>query len=200
MHIVHQPLTKRSTDSINTPILSQHSYVWSTADAHHSWRSSAGYRRPHNRLSGCQYPIPLRQRLSGRSPSVARPDSLKLIWDGPLRVQFKGSGQLNQELKIERLEIFKDDFSELVPRHSAKVALTTPPLSNRSTSPEAKRSPAERSVIGQVAHGATGGSDRRDETSISLPDSDINDIGIPKEVMVFLEVLTQIFGIPPYVI
>jgi len=103
-------------------------------------------------------------------------------------VQFKASGQLSQDLKIERLEIVKDEFSELVPRGSAKAALTTPPLSNRSTSPETKRSPAERSVIGQVTHGAMGGSDQGDETSISLPKSDINDIGIPKEVMVFLEV------------
>jgi hypothetical protein len=94
---------------------------------------------------------------------------------------------MGTELKIERLEIVKDEFSELVPRNSAKVALTTPPLSNRSTSPEAKRSPADRSVIGQVTHGAMGGSDRGDETTILMPK--INELGIPKEVMVFLEVL-----------
>jgi hypothetical protein len=105
---------------------------------------------------------------------------------------------MGTDLKIERLEIVKDEFSELVPRNSAKVALTTPPLSNRSTSPEAKRSPADRSVIGQVTHGAMGGSDQGDETSIILPKSAINELGIPTEVMVFLEVYSIVLGIHTY--
>jgi hypothetical protein len=98
---------------------------------------------------------------------------------------------MGTELKIERLEIVKDEYSELVPRNSAKVSLTTPPLSNRSTSPEAKRSPADRSVIGQVTHGAMGGSDGGD-------DSAINGIGLPREVMCFLEVYSTFFGIHTY--
>jgi len=98
-------------------------------------------------------------------------------------VQFKPAGQ---DLKIERLEIVNDEFTELVPRKNAKQTLT-PPLSNRSTSPDAKRSPLERSSLAQMSGDGRGFSDHEDR-SLSLPRSDINEMGLPKAMMSFLEV------------
>ena len=91
-----------------------------------------------------------------------------------------------QEWRIEKLEIVKDEFIEFIPRKTAELTLT-PPLSNRSTSPEAKRSPMERTVLGQMANDVRGGSDQ-EERSIPLPESDINEIGVPTNIMSFLEV------------
>lgn len=89
-----------------------------------------------------------------------------------------------QELRIEKLEIVKDEFIELIPRKTAELTLT-PPLSNRSTSPDAKRSPM---MLGQMANDVRGGSDQEEEKSIPLPESDINGIGVPTNIMSFLEV------------
>lgn len=91
------------------------------------------------------------------------------------------------ELKIEKLEIVKDEFIEFIPRKTAELTLT-PPLSNRSTSPEANRSPMERIVHGQMTNDIRGGSDREEERSLPLPKSDINEIGVPMNIMSFLEV------------
>lgn len=89
-------------------------------------------------------------------------------------------------MKVEKLEIVNDEFTELVPRKTAKQTLT-PPLSNRSTSPDAKRSPLERNaMLGQMGGDGQSSSDQEDR--IILPKSDINDIGLPKAMMSFLEV------------
>jgi hypothetical protein len=106
-----------------------------------------------------------------------------VVWDGSLRVQFKAAGN---ELKIERLEIVNDEYTEFVPRKIAKQTLT-PPLSNRSTSPETKRSPMERNMLSQMGD-VRGGSDHGE---ISLPRTDVNEMGVPTHLMRFLEV-------PPY--
>jgi hypothetical protein len=98
-------------------------------------------------------------------------------------VQFKAAGQ---ELKIEKLEIVTDDFTEFIPRVGKRTL--TPPLSNRSTSPETRRSPMERPVLGQMASHIRGNSDQGEERSIPLPRSDINEMGLPKNLMTFLEV------------
>jgi hypothetical protein len=92
-----------------------------------------------------------------------------------------------QELKIEKLEIVKDEFTEYIPLNAAKLTLT-PPLSNRSTSPDAKRSPMERTVLGRMANDVRGGSDQEEESAFLLPKSDINEIGVPMNIMSFLEV------------
>ena len=76
---------------------------------------------------------------------------------------------------------------EFIPRNASKLTLT-PPLSNRSTSPEAKRSPMERTVLGQMANDARGASDQEEARSLPLLKSDINEIGVPMNIMSFLEV------------
>src|ERR1700730_17793174 len=106
------------------------------------------------------------------------------MWEGSIRVQFRGQGP---EVKIERLEIVNDEYTEFVPRKIAKQQLT-PPLSNRSTSPDAKRSPMERNALSQMSGEVRGGSDHGE---ISLPETDINEMGVPAHLMRFLEV-------PPY--
>ena len=88
-------------------------------------------------------------------------------------------------MKIEKLEIFKDDFTEFIPR-LGKLTLT-PPLSNRSMSPERKRSP-ERTILGQMAGDVRGDSDQGEEISIPPPKTDLNEMGLPKDLMTFLEV------------
>ena len=103
------------------------------------------------------------------------------MWDGPLKVLFKGD---KGELKIEKLEIAKDEFTEFIPQNKAKLELT-PPLSNRSTSPEAKRSPMDRTALGQMAGDIRGGSDHGEER---FPKSVINEMGLPVYLMRFLEV------------
>ena len=95
-----------------------------------------------------------------------------MLWDCLIRSVFRS---INQDLKIDRLEIVNDDFTEFVPRKVFNQALTP-------ASPELKRSP--RGGIYQI--GTSGQADER----ISLPKSDINDMGLPKHVMTFLEVLT----------
>jgi hypothetical protein len=104
-----------------------------------------------------------------------------VLWEGSIRVQFKGAGP---ELKIERLEIVNDEYTEFVPRKIAKQQLT-PPLSNRSTSPDAKRSPMERNTLSQMSGEARGSSDHGE---LSLPRTDINEMGVPALLMRFLEV------------
>jgi len=94
---------------------------------------------------------------------------------------------MGQELKIENLVIQIDDFSECIMRKTMKQQLT-PPLSNRSTSPDLKRSPMERTVLGLGG----GGSDHGEERSILLRKSDINHEGIPDLLMSFLEVIPPI--------
>jgi hypothetical protein len=103
-----------------------------------------------------------------------------VVWDGSIRVQFKGAGN---ELKIERLEIVNDEYTEFVPRKIAKQTLT-PPLSNRSTSPEAKRSPMERNMLIQMGDIRSGS----DHGEISLPTTYVNEMGVPTPLMRFLEV------------
>jgi hypothetical protein len=94
-------------------------------------------------------------------------------------VYFKPAGQ---DLKIERLELVNDEFTEFIPKNAKQTV--TPPLSNRSTSPETRRSPLERSALGQSTNDVRGGSD---EERLP-PDPDINDLGVPKILMTFLEV------------
>jgi len=106
------------------------------------------------------------------------------MWDGPLKVLFKLD---RQELRIEKLEIVKDEFVELIPRKTAELTLT-PPLSNRSTSPEARRSPMDRTMLSQMTNDVRGGSDQEEEKPTPLPKSDINGIGVPMNIMSFLEV------------
>jgi LIM-domain binding protein len=98
-------------------------------------------------------------------------------------VHFKPVGQ---ELKIERLELVNNEFTEYIPKNAKQTA--TPPLSNRSTSPETKRSPLERSALGQVPNDIRGGFDQGEERMITPPDPEINDLGVPKILMTFLEV------------
>jgi hypothetical protein len=103
-----------------------------------------------------------------------------VVWDGSIRVQFKGAGN---ELKIERLEIVNDEYTEFVPRKISKQTLT-PPLSNRSTSPETKRSPMERNMLSQMGDIRSGS----DHGEIPLPRTDVNEMGVPTTLMRFLEV------------
>ena len=107
-----------------------------------------------------------------------------MVWDGSLRVQFKAAGN---ELKIERLEIVNDEYTEFVPRKNPKQTLT-PPLSNRSTSPEAKRSPMERNMLSQMGD-VRSGSDHGDISSRP----DVNEMGVPNTLMRFLEVPSLLY-------
>ena len=43
-------------------------------------------------------------------------------------------------------------------------------------------------MLGQMANDVRGGSDQEEEKSIPLPESDINGIGVPTNIMSFLEV------------
>lgn len=89
-------------------------------------------------------------------------------------------------MKIERLELVNDEFTEFIPKNAKQTV--TPPLSNRSTSPETKRSPLERSALGQVINDARGGHDQGDERGMLPTDPEINELGVPKPLMTFLEV------------
>ena len=108
-----------------------------------------------------------------------------MVWDGSLKVQFKAAGN---ELKIERLEIVNDEYTEFFPLKSAKQTLT-PPLSNRSTSPEAKRSPMERNMLSQMGDARSGS----DHGEISSPRTDVNEMGVPRLLMRFLEVRPSLY-------
>jgi len=85
---------------------------------------------------------------------------------------FRGSGG---DLKIERLEIGCDDFADLVPRGEQQQSASN--MSNRSTSPGVKRSP----LLSQM--GRTTSDDGK-----TLKSSDINPMGVPDQLMLFLEV------------
>lgn len=87
-------------------------------------------------------------------------------------------------MKILRLEIVNDEYKEFIPRNFAQDMLT-PPLSNRSTSPDAKRSPVERNTLSRTKSEIGMGEDR----STSLPRTDLNEMGVPTHLMRFLEVL-----------
>jgi hypothetical protein len=108
-----------------------------------------------------------------------------VVWDGSIKAIFKAS---LGDLKIERLEIVNDDVTEFLPRKAAKQTLTTPPLSNRSTSPEMRRSPLERTVLSQMS-GDRAGSDPGEERSAPLPKPVVTDMGVTNQVMRYLEVL-----------
>jgi len=103
----------------------------------------------------------------------------QLVWDGPLKAVFKGAGG---DLKIEKLEIGCEDFLDLVPRGKLPPTIDT---SNRSLSPDTKRSP----LLSQM--GRSTSDDGRGQKSTS----DINYMGIPHQLMSFLEVTPQ--PIPP---
>lgn len=107
-----------------------------------------------------------------------------MIWDGSIRAVFKGE---RGELKIELLEIVSDEFTEFLPRKVAKQTLT-PPLSHRSTSPDIRRSPPERTVLSQMSGDVRGNSGHGEERSAPLPKSVVNHLGVPDHVMIYLEV------------
>ena len=96
----------------------------------------------------------------------------QLVWDGPLKAVFRNSGG---ELKIERLEIGCDVFTDLVPREDKLHATSN--ASNRSNSPDAKRSP----LLSQMGRSTS-------EDGKALKSSDINPMGVPDQLMSFLEV------------
>ena len=77
-------------------------------------------------------------------------------------------------MKIERLEIGCDDFADLVPR--GDKLQPTSNISNRSTSPDAKRSP----LLSQMGRTTS-------EDGKTLKSSDINSMGVPDQLMSFLE-------------
>jgi len=107
------------------------------------------------------------------------------MWDGPVKAQFRAVGQ---ELKIERLELVNDEFMEYVPRNVNKQTLT-PPSSKRSTSPDTKRSPLDRGLH-QMNDRGRANTDEGEER-ITLPKSDINEMGLPTHLMSFLEVISN---------
>ena len=102
-----------------------------------------------------------------------------MLWDGSIRVQFKAAGT---ELKIERLEIVNDEYTEFVPRKIAEHQLTLR-LSNRSPSSDTERSPLE---INTLSDELRGGSDRGETL---LPRTDVNEMGVPSRLMRLLEVI-----------
>src|SRR5579862_6975285 len=87
-------------------------------------------------------------------------------------------------LKIMRLEITSDEYNEFIPRNVAQQMLT-PPLSNRSTSPDARRSPIERNTLSRTKSDLGLGEDR----SLPLPKTHLNEMGVPTHLMRFLEVI-----------
>ena len=83
-----------------------------------------------------------------------------------------------------RLEITSDEYNEFIPRNVAQQMLT-PPLSNRSTSPDARRSPIERNTLSRTKSDLGLGEDR----SLPLPKTHLNEMGVPTHLMRFLEVI-----------
>ena len=114
-----------------------------------------------------------------------------MIWDGSIKAIFKGA---QGDLKIERLEIVNADFTEFLPRKAAKQTLT-PPLSNRSTSPETRRSPMEHTVLSQMSGDVRVGSDHVEERSAPLPPSVVTTMGVTNGVMRYLEVRLYIYSL-----
>jgi hypothetical protein len=104
-----------------------------------------------------------------------------MLWDGSIRVQFKAAGT---ELKIERLEIVNDEYTEFIPRKIAEHQLTLR-LSNRSPSSDTERSPLE---INTLSDELRGGSDRGETL---LPRTDVNEMGVPSRLMRLLEVILR---------
>jgi LIM-domain binding protein len=98
----------------------------------------------------------------------------QVIWDGSIKAIFRAASD-GSVLKIARLEIVNDEFTEFIPRGVAQML--TPPLSNRSTSPDVKRSPPM---------------DRLNDHGDALPRTDLHEMGVPKTLMRFLEVLTRV--------
>jgi hypothetical protein len=104
-----------------------------------------------------------------------------MLWDGSIRVQFKAAGT---ELKIERLEIVNDEYTEFIPRKMAEHQLTLR-LSHRSPSSDTERSPLE---INTLSDELRGGSDRGETL---LPRTDVNEMGVPSRLMRLLEVILR---------
>jgi hypothetical protein len=135
-------------------------------------------------MSERKYPLSIQHRNTGII-DLRTVLMIKVIWDGSIKAIFKAA---NRDLKIERLEIVSDEHTELLPRKVAKQTLT-PPLSNRSTSPETKRSPMERTGLNQMNNdGRIVISDQSEERSAPLPESVVNDMGVTEHIMRYLEV------------
>jgi hypothetical protein len=104
-----------------------------------------------------------------------------MLWDGSIRVQFKAAGT---ELKIERLEIVNDEYTEFVPRKIAEHQLTLR-LANRSPSSDTERSPLG---IHTLSDELRDGSDRGETL---LPRTEVNEMGVPSRLMRLLEVILR---------
>ena len=156
--------------SVNPSILSFRTHVRCSTNGHHARRSQRRSFNPYNRLSTSQYLVSL-SKESGIRLLMDSTD-YQLVWDGPLKAVFRNSGG---ELKIERLEIGCDVFTDLVPREDKLHATSN--ASNRSTSPDAKRSP----LLSQMGRSTS-------DDGKALKSSDINPMGVPDQLMSFLEV------------
>lgn len=134
-------------------------------------------------MSSGKYPLSLREWNSGLNLASKNFTDGKVIWDGSVKAIFKRVPE--GTLKIVRLEMSNDEFTEFIPRHVAQQILT-PPLSNRSTSPDARRSPAERN---QTLNRTKSDIGIGDERSLPLPKTTLNEMGVPTHLMRFLEVI-----------
>jgi LIM-domain binding protein len=103
----------------------------------------------------------------------------KLVWDGPIKALFRS---FNQDLKIERLEIVNDEFTEFLSRRLLTSTLNRQPIS----------SGAKRSQLVDLNHTGDRGNTDHGDAKISLPESDINEMGLPTYLMSFLEVFKPI--------
>jgi hypothetical protein len=163
--------------SANPSILSFRTHIRCPTNGHHARRSQRRSLNPYNRLSKSQYLVSL-SKVSGIRLLMDSTD-YQLLWDGPLKAVFRSSGG---DLKIERLEIGCDVFADLVPREDKLH--TTSNASNRSTSPDAKRSP----ILSQMGRSTSQMGRSTSDDGKALKSSDINPMGVPDQLMSVLEV------------